>query len=431
MNRPYPPSAPVRTSIRKVESDMSSTGSQAAIPSAYLSGSIAHVRCERCAVCDRRLESAIDMPDLPLTETYCQEPVKNALAGIDQRLLFCPDCGHGQLEIRISPDVLYGSNYYFRTSASATARKGTAFFLSVLDEVAPGRHFRCALDLGCNDLFLLSQLKDRASMRIGIDPVWRGRESEREDETIQVYGTNVEDIPLARLPEKPDLVVCRHTLEHIAEPRRVLEMLMKASAPDALFVFEVPGFDSLISRYRFDQVFHQHLQYFSLASFARLLETVDARLLLHRGNFHDWGAMAVAFRRLAPGERVGPSPARPALDEISARYSLFRQQLTATSALLARLRGTQLYGYGAAQMLPILAYHMGTDFSELAAVLDDDPAKDGIGYWNLPVTIMLPARAKDISGSAVLITALDNVQPIMTRLLGDWPRHILYPLHII
>ena len=29
-------------------------------------------------------------------------------------------------------------------------------------------------------------------------------------------------------------------------------------------------------------------------------------------------------------------------------------------------------------MLPVLGYHMGTDFSELKAVLDDDASKDGI-----------------------------------------------------
>lgn len=410
---------------------MSYTDQQATIPRPHSPNAIALVRRERCAVCGGGLEIAIDLPGLPLTETYCREPVESPLPAIDQRLMFCPDCGHGQLETQISPTVLYGSNYCFRTSASATARKGTQFFLSVLDEVAPGRRFRCVLDLGCNDLFLLSQLKERAGIRIGIDPVWRGRESEREDPAIHLYGSNIEDVPMSMLPEKPDLVVCRHTLEHIADPTAVLNLLMEAAAPDALFVFEVPGFDGLISRYRFDQVFHQHLQYFSLASFMRLLETVGADFLMHRENFHDWGAMAVAFTRSAPGKVIGRNALQPTLANITRRYELFRQQMAATSALLANLGGTRIYGYGAAQMLPVLGYHMRTDFHQLAAVLDDDPEKDGIGYWNLPVKVMPSSRAKDISEAAVLITAVDNVQPIMTKLLANRPRHIICPFHII
>jgi SAM-dependent methyltransferase len=385
----------------------------------------------RCAVCEGALDAAIELPGLPLTDTYCREPLENPLPGIDQRLLYCGNCGHGQLESQIAPDILYGTNYCFRTSASATARKGTKFFLSVLDEAAPGRRFRCVLDLGCNDLFLLSQLKDRVNVRIGVDPVWRGREQERDDQSIILYGSNIEDVPLSALPEKLDLVVCRHTLEHIADPAAVLDKVMSAAAPDALYVFEVPGFDALVSRFRFDQVFHQHLQYFSLASFTRLLENTGASSLLHRENFHDWGAMAVAFARPASAAKAKLGAPGPAAPEIARRYLLFREQMASARSAFAELNGAPIYGYGAAQMLPVLAYHMGTDLHELAAVIDDDPAKDGIGYWNLPVKVVHSARIKDISAASVLITALDNVQPIMTRLLANRPRHIIYPLRII
>ena len=392
---------------------------------------VAQSRRDRCAVCGGGLEPAIELPGLPLTETYCPAPVEKSSPGIDQRLLYCSDCGHGQLETQIAPDILYGADYRFRTSASATARKGTQFFLSVLDEAAPGRRFRCALDLGCNDLHLLTRLEGRAGVRIGVDPVWRGKESERGDPSVIVYGSNIEDVPLSALPEQPDLVLCRHVLEHIADPRAVLDRLMEAAAPDALFVFEFPGLDAMIERLRFDQIFHQHLQYFSLASFLRLLRDVGADFVMHRENFHDWGAIAVAFTRAAPLRSLVRNAPRPAMPAISSRYGLFRRQMAAASEVLAELRGTRIYGYGAAQMLPVLAYHLETDLSQLEAVLDDDPAKDGIGYWNLPVRVMHSSRAKDIAEASVLITAPDNVQPIMIRLLADRPRHILCPLQII
>jgi len=399
-------------------------------PIAYAQGTAATCM-ERCAVCHGGLEPAIDLPGLPLTETYCREPVKTPMHGIDQRLLFCPDCGHGQLETQIALEDLYGASYKFRTSASATARKGTQFFLSTLDAAAPGRRFKCVLDLGCNDLFLLSQLEGRADLRIGIDPVWRGREGERKDASILLYGVSIEELDLSALPEKPDLVVCRHTLEHIGDPGAVLKLLMQAAAPDALFVFELPGFDGLIDRFRFDQVFHQHLHYFSLASFTRLVRNAGAHVLGHRENFHDWGAMAVVFTRAAPSIAIEMRALRPSLGQIARRYALFRRQMEAAGDMLADLQGAPIYGYGAAQMLPVLAYHMKTDFGQLAAVLDDDPEKDGIGYSNLPVKVMLPGRATRLSEATVLITAIDNVAPIMTRLLENRPRRILHPLQII
>ncbi len=45
--------------------------------------------------------------------------------------------------------------------------------------------------------------------------------------------------------------------------------------------------------------------------------------------------------------------------------------------------------------------------------------------------VLPPSRAPDISEASVVITAIDNVVPIMTKLLANRPRHILCPSFII
>jgi hypothetical protein len=74
---------------------------------------------------------------------------------------------------------------------------------------------------------------------------------------------------------------------------------------------------------------------------------------------------------------------------------------------------------------------MRTDFRELIAVLDDDVSKDGAGYWNLPVKIMAFSKDIDLQKAVVLITAVDNVQPIMKNLLNNRPKLIIHPLNVI
>ena len=371
----------------------------------------------------------ISLPNLPLTDSYAMSPIIDPIMGVDQQLLYCESCGHGQLESFIAPSTLYGSNYCFRTSDSATARKGTEFFLTVLNEVAPQRNFRCVLDLGCNDLFLLDLLSDRATHRVGIDPVWMGRENERNDKDVQLFGMNFDDVDLSLLPEKPDLIICRHTLEHIINPIEVVESLMKNAADDAIFIFEIPGFDGLIQRFRFDQIFHQHAQYFSLASFAKMLNIIGGKYLLHRYNFHDWGAMAIAFTKGLPIKELDVK--YWTCEDITRKYEIFKNQMQIAGTLLKQSISSATYGYGAAQMLPIIGYHMGTDFSELIAIIDDDDSKDGIGYWNLPVKVVSGKKIGKLTDAVILITAIDNVKPIMTRLLADRPRQIILPLTII
>lgn len=390
---------------------------------------------EQCAVCkSNRLEIAIDLPNLPLTGIYSKKLMEEPVNGIDQQFLICCSCGHAQLAEQVVPGLLYSDSYSFRTSASATARQGTSFFLSVLDKIAPRKHFNCILDLGCNDLYLLKQLQNRANARVGIDPLWAGKEDQRDDKSIMVIGASIEDVALdSMLESAPDLIVCRHTLEHIYDPRLALQKLLDAMADDALFLFEVPSFDTLVHRLRFDQVFHQHLQYFTLACFQRLLEKVGGVYLAHWENYHDWGALIVAFTKRSSGRGQQSGKASPAFDlaTIRERYVLFRRQLSATNDVLKSLERTKIYGYGAAQMLPILAYHLGNDLSMLRAVLDDDPAKNGLYYWNLPLAIRNTAEVTDLETASVFITAVDNVKPILNKILVRRPRHIIYPFHII
>ena len=82
-------------------------------------------------------------------------------------------------------------------------------------------------------------------------------------------------------------------------------------------------------------------------------------------------------------------------------------------------------------MLPSLAYHMKSDLSILKSVLDDDSEKDGLYYWNLPLSISQTNSIKNLDKVSILITAVDNAKPIISRLLDLRPQHIIYPFNII
>ncbi len=397
--------------------------------------SILHSKREWCAICGKReLEVVLELPRLPLTGIYCQKPPEKPVEGIDQKLLLCLHCGHAQLSEQVTPSLLYGEHYSFRTSMSMTARQGTDFFLSALNEVARGRSFRCVLDLGCNDLYLLKQLNHSCLERIGIDPVWAGKEDLRDEKSIRVIGAPIEEVDLhSTLEREPDLIVCQHTLEHLYDPRAVLIHLFSVASENALFLFEVPGFEGLVNRFRFDQVFHQHLQYFTLTSFQKLLYEVGGQYISHWENYPHWGALLIAFHKRAKGQgtkcqRVKPPFGIPLIQE---RYALFRRQMSHLKDILKSFEGTPIYGYGAAQMLPVLAYHLGSDLSFLTAILDDDPYKDGLHYLNLSPVIRHLSRIEDLKGTSIFITAVDNVEPILSKLLARRPRHIISPFHMI
>jgi hypothetical protein len=391
-----------------------------------------HIQLNRdgCAVCGSPdLKQAMDLPKLPLTGLFNAQKPEEILPGFDQQLLFCRECYHGQLAFPLIPEILYDESYSFRTSESATARKGTEFFITNLMKYIDERKFHAILDFGCNDLHLLKQLKDRADLCIGVDPVWKGREDQCNDPKIRVIGSVIEEVDFSTVTDKPvDLVVCRHTMEHIYDPVSVVRKLMSITSEDAMFVIEVPDFEALVRRFRFDQVFHQHLQYFSLASLCRLFEPAHIHYVGHCHNYHDWGALLAVFSK-QKGVGLQSLPQTFLNEELIQRQlSLFQAQMIQTDQVLKSFAGSTIYGYGAAQMLPILAYHLKNDLSILTAVLDDDPSKNGMYYQNLPLLIQGTAAIQDFNEVLFLITAFDNIAPILTKLLNHRPKHIILPL---
>ena len=390
---------------------------------------------KNCAICQSpSMEEAINLPELPLTGLYCtsKEELENLV--IDQQLLVCVDCGHVQLKNIFNTGLIYDETYSFRTSESAKAKMGTQFFISVLDSLTKGKKFKCVLDIGCNDLYLLRQLADKADKRIGIDPIWKGREDCREDKDIVVFGGKLEDVSSIVLKDlKPDLIVCRHTLEHIEDPRLIMDTLREISDDNALFLFEVPGFEAIIDKLRYDQIFHQHQQYFTVHSFKRLLIETGYSYLDHRLNYHDWGATTFSFQKNRDTNKTYDSVTNVVFksSEISKSYNIFKEYMIHINTLLSSLADEEVYGYGAAQMLPILAYHIGSDLSNIKVIIDDDPAKRGLYYKNLPLKIEHSLSFESLEEKSFLITAPDNIVPILTKLFHKRPKRIIIPLQYI
>ncbi|MCP4606638.1 MAG: methyltransferase domain-containing protein [Proteobacteria bacterium] len=393
-----------------------------------------------CLVCGALVEEVISLPKLPLTGLFCSQGFTPKISGIDQGLMLCTKCGHGQAGTIIDTSSMYGDEYGFRTSLSRTAAAGCDKLFQYLTTLFPDRHFGTIVDLGCNDGYLLNLLREKGNRLLGVDPIWQGRESEFKDPLIQVIGDKIEETDLNEVAGcRPDLVVSQHTMEHIEAPAEVLARLLSRASDDTVFVFGFPSLDLLIEQYRFDRIFHQHLQYFSVRSFETLLQRTGGELLDFRFDPNYWGSQLFAFKKRSDKSDEGSdrgvmekvrncSIVRKA--DILKRYKIFSNMMNAARFILDDLRSERWYGYGAALMLPVLAYHLQTDFSEFEAVLDDDPKKDGMAYANLPVKIVSPKKV-DIKKASIFLTSIDNRRLILKNLLEKRPRRILDPLALL
>lgn len=388
---------------------------------------------DACAVCGNpNLTSIMDLPNFPITGVFVTESSPGPSVGHDQALHQCGDCGHAQLARILPPPDLYGDGYAHRSSASHLTPTAFRFVLDYLKKMRPDHRFRSILEIGCNDLMLLNQLAPLADRATGIDPIWIGRTPGTDESaaSMTVVGNYIEDVDLATaLPERPDLVISTHNMEHIADPKTQLARLIDVAADDALFVMEVPDYEAMARNLRFDQVFHQHIHYFSLASFLNMIDQAGGHYLDHVVNPHNWGGTFIVAFTKAKQDAIAPAVAPPAAAETARLYALFQNRMQGFLEMLEAQDG-DIWAYGAAQMLPTLSYHMDSDLSFLAGILDDCKFRPGLTYPHIPVRIHRPDDTTDLSGSTVVVTALDAVRPILNRLRDFNPRYVMVPTQV-
>lgn len=371
-----------------------------------------------------------ELPDFPMTEIYVKDIVKERLGFVDQSFHMCDRCGHGQIANVIDLELQYGNSeqFYFRASESATGRESADFFIGFLNSVVNAKRFKNIVEVGCNDMYVLNALKSRADRLIGVDPILKKKEKEYTKENIVAIGDFLENV---RLDGDIDLVLCKDTLEHVSEPVQFIKKILDMVRDDTTFIFQFPLLETLLSGCRFDQVFHQHLNYFSIQSIVFMLNKLGCELLDYKINWNHWGMVLIAFRKSKGKPENKYKYSKLTGPQVLKRYKVFKDNMRATNGRINLLKDEKIYGYGAALMLPALSYYLENDLSSFACIIDDDRSKTGLSYINLPVNIRTSEGIDDIRDSIVVITAvsaINNVRRILVKLADLNPKQIIVPM---
>jgi hypothetical protein len=301
-----------------------------------------------------------------------------------------------------------------------------------MDDILGSKKFQHIVEIGCNDLFLLRLLQHRAQKLTGIDPILKTCKEKDLPPKIKAIGDFFENV---NLEDEISIVICKDTLEHVGDPKEFMAKIIEKGTSETMFFFQFPCLETLLGGCRFDQVFHQHLNYFSLASIQYLLDALGCELVDYRFNFNLWGAILIAFRKRRKSVRQGKEKKIQKItsETILQRYAIFQKNMEVTNERLECFKEDKIYGYGAALMLPVLSYYLKNDLSSLKGIIDDDKKKDGLYYINLPVKIVHSSKMTHYQDAVVLITAIsssDNVRKIISKLSLLNPRDIIVPLNI-
>jgi SAM-dependent methyltransferase len=266
---------------------------------------------------------------------------------------------------------------------------------------------RTVLEIGCGKgEFLIEMARAGAGHCIGIDP---GVHPERIDDPAAADIEWIVDFYDERYTHlDADVVICRHTLEHIPNVADFMSTIRRSigDRPDTVVLFELPDVQRVLDEVAFWDIYYEHCSYFSLGSLARLFrrtgfEVVDLSLE------YDDQYLLIAARPSTVPAAGDPLAEEDDLERMRAGVDHFR---TGYDALVGGWRerigrladdGKQavIWGSGSKGVSFISNLALG---DELAAAVDINPHKWGKFMVGSQHEIVSPEALKSIAPDLVV-----------------------------
>ncbi len=246
-------------------------------------------------------------------------------------LTFCNNCGFIFNSTFDTSLDLYTKGYEDQQGFSATWQK---FITGVTERFIDkyGIRNKNIIEIGCGKGdFLQIICKLGNNKGIGIDPAYvPGRLEENPGLRFirEFYSESHGDLPA-------DVIVCRHTMEHIHDNQTFVKTIRKAvkNNPDVILLIEVPSIVRILKINAFWDIFYEHCSYFSPGSLSRLFRWNQFEIL---DNYLEYDNQYL-FLEAKPANDVSNTP-HPAEESISVLRKLVDDFVVTVNDELERWR---------------------------------------------------------------------------------------------
>jgi hypothetical protein len=398
--------------------------------------------CRLCGSTD--LVSVVDLGATPpcelfLTEAQLDEPEMT----YPLHLRVCTSCWLAQLPPLITPEETFTEYAYFSSYSTSWVEHARTFVTDSTARFGLGAD-SFVVEVASNDGYLLQHVKAGGIRCLGIEPSVNVGEAAREKgvDTLTEFLTP-ETGAMVRAEHGPaDLVVANNVYAHIPDVVGFTQGLRNLVADDGWVSIEVQHLLTLFERNQYDTIYHEHFQYYTVASAQRALASgglslVDVELVDTHGG---------SIRLFARPEEIAGEPSQRVLDvldrekaaglhelagytEFARRVANVRRRLLSFLTLAAS-QGKTVVGYGAPGKGNTLLNHCGIRPDLLAYTVDRNPYKHGRYTPGTRIPILPPERIAEDRPDYVLVLPW-NLRAELTEQLsyvGEWGGRLVFPI---
>lgn len=327
-----------------------------------------------CPVCRRRgFRTLLDLGSWPFSGEYHRRAIGRVFMN-RMVLEVCSTCSF------VRKRKFSGAQRNYRKIHRATRSQAPKYLRNIFRKIS--KHFSkesMIVEIGSNNGAFLLKLKAMGFRKVlGIEPSpVLAKESRRSGFSVlcDFFGTNLAG-KIIRQWGHADLVVCRHTIEHIPDLYSFVQAIHRLLKPGGHLFLEFPDSKTLFKDIHFYEIWDEHENYFTSFSISEMLARAGYRATnLSSRHFRDAQNLVVWAKKSVSGLpkiRRRNQIERNVLASFSSNFKSKRKELI--QSIRAQSAGVIVLGAGHPQTNFVLASGIGKWVSYF---VDDAPEKKG------------------------------------------------------
>ena len=325
---------------------------------------------KKCRLCKSKISLISALASTPIGDAYL--PAKKDLAHYPLDLYLCEACGLLQIVDLIDPEEIYRDYIYHTADSLGLVEHFRKYVESVLARIEPSAN-SLVVEIGSNDGSALQFFKDAGMRVLGIDPAREIAElaTRRGVLTLPEFFNLALAHKIVAQQGKASIVMANNVVANIDNLNDIIDGIKVLLASEGVFIFETGYALDLVQKKIFDNIYHEHLSYFSIKPLQRFFHEHGLQLI-HVERVPTKGGSIRCTVQLAAGNRKEHASVKEliALEEVlglhkastlkqfAAQIQEMKMQL---STLLKGLKsqGKSVAGFGASVGVTTVLYALG------------------------------------------------------------------------
>ena len=185
-------------------------------------------------------------------------------------LVMCRSCGLLQLKHTFDHDFLY-KKYWYKSGISTTMVAALRDIVKKAEMLIPLAENDIVIDIGSNDGTLLEQYDKNNIIKVGFEPSNLGTLVNAKNITVIHDYFTFEQFNKVFMSMKAKIITSIAMFYDLDNPNRFVEDVKNSLDNNGLWIIQMNYLGSMLSNNTFDNISHEHLEYYSFATLNYLL----------------------------------------------------------------------------------------------------------------------------------------------------------------